>query len=833
MPKILKFLKQNKELLIIILGLFIIPFFWFKNGAINVGGDSTRLYFYDPLAWIENVALYSFNPLVGAANFFLLPFLCLLGFFKLLGATPFLVLSLMNGACLVIPFISIYCIVKVLLRTEENQLVVKWSAIIAGLFFSLSSILSFDWSRALYNHTQLIAYPLIFLFALKFLQTKKTRFIIYAALITFLFSINFGFGTAPWCLAFFPLAFLFLAILFWQQKVLFFKFIVFFLLLSLCLNAFQLVPQIFEILNPEHPVHRMIFDSATRSNHGLAYFLSVAPYIKITYNFLALPQYYLWKGLNSVRAAWTYPYIEKFIYLNFVFPLIIFWGFFLLKKDRSKEVSSSNSLFRPSIILLSCFLIALFFISAKIGALGFNIYKSFFSLPGFAMFRGFYTKFQLIFMFFYALLLGMCLYNVMNRLKSFKRVLLSIFIIFLIIYNAIPLISGEIVNMPIYQSKGVSPALVFDPDFENIIKHIKEDPLESRYLTLPLTAESYQLFAGKDGGAYFGPSAIAILGAKNSLSGKNAMNFRNKNTFDKFLSLIEEKQYPELTKLLATLNVKYIYHNSDEYIYENFPNSPYGGVLKRAFPSQSSYEELLNALPLKKVKQISEYTIWENPFFLPYFYTPVKIDVSDRPIADYPDLVTSTEYPVNSAIFFKEQVGILDESLLKSYSNRPAMEFKKINPTKYIVRVENAKDKFLLVFSQKFNTYWKLYLRQSENNILPKTNSSSFISKNFYNTVQNDNLTNSAIQETWSQTPVDENTHMAVNSSMNVWLIDAPTLCSENACVQNPEEGYDLEFVVEYSPQRLFYFGLFISICGLLFCLGYLIFGDRKDNLYK
>ncbi|MBI4683833.1 MAG: hypothetical protein HY755_01390 [Nitrospirae bacterium] len=41
----------------------------------------------------------------------------------------------------------------------------------------------------------------------------------------------------------------------------------------------------------------------------------------------------------------------------------------------------------------------------------------------------------------------------------------------------------------------------------------------------------------------------------------------------------------------------------------------------------------------------------------------------------------------------------------------PKIEFRKINPTRYIVDVKSAKGPFTLVFSESFHEGWKAFIR--------------------------------------------------------------------------------------------------------------------------
>src|SRR5258708_1010223 len=67
--------------IIISLILFVVPFFWFKPGEMDLGGDSSRLYFYDPISYLFKSALYVISPSSFGfenRNYVNLPFITLL-----------------------------------------------------------------------------------------------------------------------------------------------------------------------------------------------------------------------------------------------------------------------------------------------------------------------------------------------------------------------------------------------------------------------------------------------------------------------------------------------------------------------------------------------------------------------------------------------------------------------------------------------------------------------------------------------------------------------------------------------------------------------------------
>ena len=152
-----------------------------------------------------------------------------------------------------------------------------------------------------------------------------------------------------------------------------------------------------------------------------------------------------------------------------------------------------------------------------------------------------------------------------------------------------------------------------------------------------------------------------------------------------------------------------------------------------------------------------------------------------------------------------------------------------------------------------------------------------FVSKNFQDTIQNDNLPAGNIYETWLATKIhrpqttdnrqpstdktqwyenvfnfaqnkkvmqipDEN-HVIVNGYANSWNINPKNICEESVtnprsthnrppstlCIKNADGSYDFEMVIEFWPQRLFYLGLAISGITFASCIFFLAFFFLKN----
>lgn len=334
-----------------------------------------------------------------------------------------------------------------------------------------------------------------------------------------------------------------------------------------------------------------------------------------------------------------------------------------------------------------------------------------------------------------------------------------------------------------------------------------------------------------------------------------------------------------LTKILSFLNTKNIIMQNDI-----------------VAPSITSCQDPLLEYEKKEIGRLDLYSIG-NQDFLPIFYTSKNIIDSKRTIGELARIFSRDDYDVRSVVFFEYlnpgKSQIVEDLKNSEKSSLPTLEFKKINPTKYRIRIHEARGLFPLVFSENFHELWQLYGvkyggtdwqknsavknlndykilegneedQASKNEIMDfvrnkevtslgdgkireikhtkwndekKENytekySIDYISKNLQGTIQNNNLPNGPIYETWfKRTISNETNHLNANGYANSWMIDTDQLCQNNTnCQKNPDGSYDLEVVAEFWPQRLFYIGSGISILTIAGCLVFIIFRFKKKD---
>lgn len=103
----------------------------------------------------------------------------------------------------------------------------------------------------------------------------------------------------------------------------------------------------------------------------------------------------------------------------------------------------------------------------------------------------------------------------------------------------------------------------------------------------------------------------------------------------------------------------------------------------------------------------------------------------------------------------------------------PNISFQRINPTKYIVKVEHAVNPYVLSFGESYNAGWKASIVGSRS-----FSNTSFLSGIFLK-------------------PLPEEDHLKINGYANGWYM---------------KQKGDYTVIVEYYPQKVFYVGLLISI---------------------
>lgn len=807
----ISFLIKYKIFLIALI-LTIMPFFWMKLGEMDMGGDGGRLYFYDPVNLIKHTVSYVFPYATGRveASFYSLPFFALLALLKQIIPSGYILISLFNGIKIAGGFLAIYAITKELLVKEKIQggyrRLVEIASIVAGVFYIFSHSIRDNYVLALPTQDQVLLNPLMFYLILRYLTTSNFRFMWIAVFISFIFSHSFSYGSAPPFFAFYPLAILFLLLYtsFIRHIKISWGGLLKAVLLFIGLHAFHLIPEVFDLFTPGSHINSRVFDTSEVANL-IGYFYGVLSIPKVSYYLL------------------SYAVSNQLHFASLVIPSIVILGF-ITNYKREKTI----------LLLGIFFLITLFLISAKITNVGIELYKLFFHIPGFGMFRNFYGQWQFVFYFFYSLLFGQALFIVLSniRRKIFIIVLPFLLVTYLII-SSWNFINGNVVNQMSSLSSGVKFPIIMDPQYENVLQFFRSTPEDAKILSFPFSDNYFQLVHGINNGAYIGRSFIGQLTGRKDFSGYTDVAPYS----EVFIQSAQKKDYIRLKEILGLLNIRYIFHNSDPRIYDNtFLGAPYSYV-RKFFPiNQQDYEEFIKPLVKEKVFESGPYKIYtvNEATYLPHFYVPKETVLYENDPKINVGFAGASSFVFEEMIHdpravFIEKKSCTNESMLKKickemvFNTIPQIFFKKISPVKYKVKVANAKESFVLVFSEAFHGNWKLFLAKNEFPAKPVVHSY------FNNDIKEGQHTNVSLDknilETLKLKSIPESQHFGVNAYANAWLIKP----------EDTGNKTEYELIVEMTGQRILYVTAIISLVSFIGFLmwGFFLFLQTGASFYK
>lgn len=663
--------------LFVSLVLFIIPFFWLPSGFVDLGGDSGRLYFIDPLALARN--LFMRQNVALAPSYAALPhylFMALLGQIFL---SPTLRIAADHGMQLGLAFFSMYLVVSELMSWSERGKYVTWTTLVSALVY-VGFITKTGWVTSLQTQNQAFLNPLLFYFLMKYVVSKHFRYALSIIAVTILYSFNFGYSSMPQLLSFFPLAMLYLwaYVRFIAKLRIPWKKLALLVVLFFSLHAFHLVPMVGSLIDPGNPVNDRVFSNTARLNDGLYYFDANRPNLgKLS---VELFQPNKWNGQTL---------------MILIVPLVAFIGFL---KKRSKLLALTGAFFALTFYL----------VTANITLLGVKLYRMLFYLPGFLMFRSFDEKWYWVYIFFFTILFSVSFQALAAGWKKAAVALLGCVVLVGIGVRIWPFLRGEFYATMLYESNNVSPVFSPDPDVESAISFVRKLPPDGHVLTIPLTLPYYQVVNGRRGGAYVGVSMVYFLTDKEDIAGFWRFGPHQKVAIETF----REGNASHILQLLSLFSVHYIFRDTDPSIFTNFPRYPFYKydmtVDIPTIDSQNSYDALLAQLPL-------------NPLFTQgYFQVSAIDDKFVRPLIYVPDQTESSLTAVlagpsyRSAYLTPETCQSISRAFCDgtAMTRVPKLSFTRLSPWEYHVTadLQGITKPFLVVLSEDYHSSWRLML---------------------------------------------------------------------------------------------------------------------------
>lgn len=477
------------------------------------------------------------------------------------------------------------------------------------------------------------------------------------------------------------------------------------------------------------------------------------------------------------------------------------------------------------------------------------------SIPGSGLIRQL-SRFTVLTSFAYAVLIGIFL-DSLSSAKRFPVRLLLYPAILLLISTSWPWWTGELTNKTASMKPGSDFRLrvkEFPSDYYALEKNLSKIDLASHALYLPYGMSEYKddpgfrgMFkASVDVFATFSPIPGAFEPSDRPSSISDFMRFIKNND-----NIIAATRFTPTNFYILRKNIKpgpseHLLRNEGRY----FPNDSYDSIWSS--------------------KNI---TVYARKYPIPLIYSPAK-----RQLMNFGEIDSLAE-EINSDF---AQQGVVKVFASQNYEKKDAItkfvgtadiqntvEYRKINQTKFRIRLHHVRGVVPLVFGESFSRGWRLYpvaLQQEgyKTASVPKHYSiipgneryqadqaevaefvnsnwvsdmadiereSRFISKRYHGAIQNDYLPEGQVMETWDLGPIPENKHIKVNGYANGWAIDVAQLCSDpQVCRRNEDGSFDTEFVMEFWPQQTFYFGLSITGLTLFFSVTFLLWRRRKPG---
>ena len=203
----------------------------------------------------------------------------------------------------------------------------------------------------------------------------------------------------------------------------------------------------------------------------------------------------------------------------------------------------------------------------------------------------------------------------------------------------------------------------------------------------------------------------------------------------------------------------------------------------------------------------------------------------------------SNDFPIKN--FKIREVGLPDIRLVKktirnvkdNINSVPKIEFIRINPTRYVINVTNAKSPYFLIFNETFNTGWKLYRTDKDilnikeylvlgwigdiiGNLIKgfdtitKTTLSRYFNGDILERKGDYTFINSNTFETWGRKDIVFDKHYIANGYANSWLISPKDIGDKS----------DYTLILDFWPQRVLILLFIIFAVVIVFSSLYIMY---------
>jgi len=675
-------------ILLIILVFGLTPLIWFEDNIIIAGGDhlehidTSNLFYYYSYYW--NAKFNEGSPNLNISQVF--PYVLFWVIFKKIGLSLVNINRLWLVLTSLLPGLSIYYLVRTLFKNKNNYYI---SGLVVSILYMFNLYLVLDPIHEVYRLVQAFL-PLILAFWIKGLRAQKfsLKYPIYIAITSIFFTSSY---MIPPVVSVIPITlFTYLIFFFFRNKSKIFfgiKFAFTTLIIVILINLWWMIVYFPNAISIAETMHKVKGFTALDTGPILEFFRFLGNWG--------------WK-LKGYELPY-FPYAEYYdrfplLFLTFFLSVIIFSSILFIKK------------YKNILYFLFLALLGLFLVKGTHSPFG-GIYNFLYhNVPGFWTFREPYTKFTLLNIFSFSILLGYSVDYIFSyiknlhfiREKKYLHLIPNIFIILIILTIltiSYPMFTGETIwderdgNRRSWRVK--IPAYWID-----IQSLFEKNDNESKIFMTPKGGLYNSPFDWENGfSSTYTPAKVLF---------KNPILFFDSEPItyaNKLINSIHDNLNTEdildFSKILSLLNVKYILQQNDldwEFGSEG-TLSPEG--MKKILQNQEGLHKK------RSFGKLDLYKI-DDDFFIPKIYTPNRIIYFQGGIVDIEYLSK-----ISSFNEFNGEIGIFFSELL-DINNIPNMDYVSHIFLKANIQRNKDDTNWIYKIDVPFKLDYSIYLKNSE-----------------------------------------------------------------------------------------------------------------------
>ena len=680
----MKMLKKYFPVISIAVLCIIIIAIWFKDGKLLATGED-GLMLINPDRAIE-IYKYSWNEVRSGGAFpgssAMIPFYYIESLILKIGIPIWIFQSSVFLLLMFTGSISVYYLVKELFnKTLKENLKIK-VAFIAALFYILNPISLFMiWYRGIAVYSFIFFYalaPLFFYLYILGINHRKFSFIIITPLITLFFSTAFASPSEPLLLWFLP--FLYSLILTLVHPISWVKFRFFPMIYFTAVFIIWILINLWWIFPYIEFSSFAYFSEKNSLGHAINTLKANSKDFTLDNVIRLIHGGFLYRN-ETFGSVYKLPF---FLILSWLIPIFTIYGLIKLKSGQIKLF------FTLSLILL------LFLAKGTSFPLS-GVFLWFFShIAILQIFRNPFEKFGMLMPIIYAPLFTIGLFYIADKIKkNKKRIIFLILALALLAIFHWPFFSGA---LAVFDKRDIR--VIVPSSFKNANKSIPAG--NHVILSVPVMGGASGFYKWKYG--YKGVEAGHYLFDYPVVT----VFYDAESFYGQVLIGISNSKVDNLVGIAQLFSADIIAYRKDTDV------AAFGYNLN----ALERFEKMINASNLNMIFDSPQVSLWSLPEekIVPAIYIPHSIRFGDSP-SELIELLKNKQFDPKLETFIcinndkcKPNLTSQDPAYIRINAIPEKVEFIKISPVNYDIKVENSKGRFLLVFNNNYHPGWVAFV---------------------------------------------------------------------------------------------------------------------------